>query len=97
MIYGTFEWDSGKAAKNLVEHDVSFEEATTVFDDPFFIILKDPDHSDLEQRYIIIGESDQKRYLMVSFTERLKRTRVISARELDSRERRTYEQKKERF
>lgn len=97
MIYGTFEWDDAKAGKNLVEHDVSFEEATTIFDDPFFIIVKDPDHSDLEQRYIIIGESAQKRYLMVSFTERLKRTRLISARELDSRERKTYEQKKERF
>jgi uncharacterized DUF497 family protein len=96
-IYGNFEWDAAKAGKNLAEHVVSFEEATTVFDDPFFIILKDPDHSDLEQRYIIIGESDQRRYLMVSFTERLKRTRIISARELDSRERKTYEQKKERF
>jgi uncharacterized DUF497 family protein len=66
MIYGSFEWDVAKAGRNLAEHHVSFEEATTVFDDPFFIIAKDPDHSGLEQRYIIIGVSDQKRYLMVS-------------------------------
>jgi uncharacterized DUF497 family protein len=97
MIYGNFEWDAAKGGKNLADHDVSFEEATTVFDDPFFIIVKDPDHSLLEQRYIIIGESDRKRLLMVSFTERQKRTRLISARELDSRERKTYEEKKERF
>lgn|SRR6266850_3033191 len=97
VIYGRFEWDAAKASKNLDEHKVSFEEATTVFDDPFFIIFKDPSHSVSEQRYIIIGQSDKKRYLMVSFTERAIATRLISARELDSRERKTYEQKKERF
>jgi uncharacterized DUF497 family protein len=97
IVYGSFEWDSAKAGTNVAEHEVSFEEAITVFDDPFFIIFKDPGHSVLEQRFIIIGESDNKRYLMVSFTERSKRTRLISARELNSRERKTYEQKKERF
>lgn len=97
IIYGRFEWDAAKASKNLAEHEVSFEEATTIFDDPFFIIFKDPSHSVLEQRYIIIGQSDKKRYLIVSFTERTTATRLISARELDSRERKTYEQKKERF
>lgn len=97
VIYGSFEWDAAKARKNIAEHEVSFEEASTVFDDPFFLIVKDPDHSVREQRYIIIGESDERRYLLVSFTERSKTTRIISARELDSRERKSYEQKKERF
>jgi len=97
IIYGNFEWDAVKAERNLARHKVSFEEATTVFDNPLFIIFKDPDHSLLEQRYIIIGESDQKRYLMVCFTERPPITRLISARELDPRERKTYEQKKQRF
>jgi uncharacterized DUF497 family protein len=96
VTYGAFEWDNLKATKNLAEHGVSFEEATTVFDDPLFMIFKDPDHSVGEQRYIIIGQSERRRYLMVSFAERDK-TRLISARELDSRERKAYEQKKERF
>jgi uncharacterized protein len=96
-VYGVFEWDTNKAKTNLRDHDISFEEATTVFDDPLFIIFKDPDHSVGEQRYIIIGESDNRRYLMVAFTERSKGTRIISARELDSRERKAYEQTKQRF
>ena len=97
VAYGRFEWDNRKAHKNLAEHEgVSFQEATTVFDDPLFIILKYPDHSVREQRYIIIGESEKRRYLIVSFTER-ERTRIISARQLDPRERKAYEQKKERF
>jgi uncharacterized protein len=96
IIHGSFEWDPKKAQKNIKAHGVSFEEAVTVFDDPLFIIFRDPEHSFIEQRYIIIGESEDERYLIVSFTERFKRTRIISARELNSRERRNYEQKKGR-
>jgi uncharacterized DUF497 family protein len=97
IIYGDFEWDADKAQNNIEEHQVSFEEAITVFDDPLYIIFKDPDHSVGEQRYIIIGESKARRYLFVSHTERGSRTRIISARELDPKERRDYERKKERF
>jgi uncharacterized DUF497 family protein len=61
------------------------------------IIYKDPDHSVGEQRYIIIGESEQRRYLLVSHMERCARTRIISARELNPKERRAYDKKKERF
>jgi uncharacterized DUF497 family protein len=96
ITYGSFEWDDLKARKNFSKRGVSFEEATTVFDDPLFIVFKDPDHSIREQRYIIIGQSERRRYLIVSFTER-ERTRLITARELDSRERKEYEQKKEPF
>jgi uncharacterized DUF497 family protein len=97
QVYGRFEWDPAKAKTNLAEHYVSFEEASTVFDDPLFIIFADPDHSVREQRYIIIGESEERRYLIVSFTERRATTRLISARPLDPKERKSYEQKKERF
>lgn len=97
MIYGNFEWNADKAQYNLKKHEVAFEEASTVFEDPFYIIYKDPDHSVGEQRYIIIGESEEHRYLLVSFTERDTKTRIISARELDPKERRAYERKKERF
>jgi uncharacterized DUF497 family protein len=95
LIYGDFEWDADKAQDNIEKHEVTFEEATTVFNDPFFIIYKDPDHSIREQRYIIIGESEAYRYLIVSYMERGARTRIISARELDPKERRAYEKKRE--
>lgn len=94
--HGNFEWDADKARLNFADHGVNFEEAATVFDDSLFIIYKDPDHSIEEQRYIIIGESEQRRYLLVSFTERGARTRIISARALTAKERKAYERKKER-
>ncbi len=95
VIFGDYEWDAGKAQYNTEAHEVTFGEAATVFNDPFYLIYKDPDHSVGEQRYIIIGESEQRRYLLVSHTERGARTRIISARELNPKERRAYEKKKE--
>jgi uncharacterized DUF497 family protein len=65
----TFEWDEEKAVGNLAKHGVSFEEAQTVFDDPFYVDFYDPDYSSDEHRYIIIGESQQGRLLLVSYTE----------------------------
>ena len=65
-----FEWDEEKAGANLEKHGVSFEEAKTVFDDPLYVDFYDPDHSADEHRYIIIGESQQGRLLVVSYTER---------------------------
>ena len=48
-----YEWDENKAAENSSKHGVSFDEATTVFNDPLYVVFYDPDHSDDEQRYII--------------------------------------------
>jgi uncharacterized DUF497 family protein len=73
-----FEWDSAKATANLSRHGVSFDEAKTVFDDPLYVDFYDPDHSDKEHRYIIIGQSQQGRLLMVSYTERNDTIRIIS-------------------
>ena len=87
-----FEWDESKAAANLSKHDVSFNEAKTVFQDTLYIIFDDPNHSNFEQRYIIIGESAQKRILMVAFTERDSITRLISARKATRKEREDYEE-----
>lgn len=61
-----FEWDSSKERKNTEKHDISFEEAVTVFKDPFSLIFSDPDHSWEERRLIIMGESTHKRLLVVS-------------------------------
>ena len=86
-----FEWDSAKAEANLAKHSVTFEEALTVFTDPIARIHTDPDHSESEPREIIIGHSIQQRLLLVSFTERGERIRLISARPATKRERRDYE------
>lgn len=86
-----FEWDENKAEANLLKHGVSFDEAKTVFYDSLYVDFYDPDHSHNEHRYIIIGQSQQSRLLMVSYTERENTTRLISSRELTRRERRIYE------
>jgi uncharacterized protein len=87
-----FEWDSAKAAANLSKHGVSFDEAKTVFDDSLYVDFYDPDHSDEEHRYIIVGQSQQGRLLMVSYTERDDTIRVISSREVTPAERKDYEE-----
>jgi hypothetical protein len=94
MTGPTFEWDPAKAAANILEHGVSFEEAATVFHDPLAKIHDDPDHSATERRDIIIGQSRQGRMLVVSFTERGSNIRLISARPVTRRERRDYEEAK---
>ncbi|HZQ07476.1 MAG TPA: BrnT family toxin [Anaerolineae bacterium] len=88
-----FDWDPQKAAKNLRKHKVSFGEAATVFSDPLSVTVSDPDHSDDEDRYIIVGMSQQSRLLIVSFAERGDLVRVISARKLTRSERQAYEEK----
>ena len=65
-----FEWDKDKAASNIKKHGVSFEEASTVFDDPLAYIFDDEDHSADERREIIIGHSNQNRLLLTCFIER---------------------------
>jgi hypothetical protein len=87
-----FEWDSEKAARNLAKHEVSFEEAETVFGDPLGRIVTDPRHSEHEERYVLLGRSHQQRLLAVMFTERAEQIRIISARQATRRERRDYEE-----
>ena len=65
-----FEWNKRKAKANLAKHGVAFDEATSGFQDPLFIDFFDPDHSDEEERDIIIGQSQSGRLLVVSYTER---------------------------
>jgi len=86
-----FEWESNKAAANLSKHGVPFDEAKTIFDDPLYVDFYDPDHSYDEHRYIIIGQSQRGRLLVVSYTEREHVIRLISARKTTRREREAYE------
>ncbi len=87
-----FEWQASKAEANFRKHGVGFEEAFTVFADPLARIFDDPDHSAAESREIIVGHSTRQRLLIVSFTERRRKTRIISARRATKRERHDYEQ-----
>jgi len=87
-----FDWDPGKAKRNFAKHGVSFDEAATVFDDPLYVDFFDPDHSEEESRYIRVGYSNQKRILVVAYTERGEQTRIISARPATRQERQAYEQ-----
>ncbi|MEG3437212.1 BrnT family toxin [Pannus brasiliensis CCIBt3594] len=87
-----YDWDENKAERNLSKHEVSFEEAKTVFDDPLYVDFYDPDHSEDEERYLIIGESNRGRLLIVSYTERGDFVRLISAREVRRTEREAYEE-----
>jgi len=89
-----FEWDSEKAKSNLEKHGVSFEEAGSALDDPREITVFDPDHSDAEDRYLSIGLSTFGRVLVVSYTERGERVRIISARVANKRERKEYEEER---
>ena len=87
-----FEWNRQKAKSNMRKHRVSFAEAVTVFDDPWLIMISDPDHSDEEERWLLIGESNRLRLLVVIYTEKGNRIRLISARGATKAERRAYEE-----
>lgn len=88
-----FEWDDQKAFSNVSKHGVSFEEASTVFDNPLAVIFDDDAHSAHELREVIIGHSAQARLLIVMFTERAERViRIISARQANKREQHDYEE-----
>ena len=89
-----FEWDPKKADENAKKHDVEFVEAATVFADPLSITVRDPEHSESVDRFIIVGYSNRFRPLMVSHIDRDGRVRIISARQLTPAERRDYEEEK---
>ena len=86
-----FEWDENKEKSNLSKHKVDFSEAETVFSDMLSVTIPDPDHSFEEQRFIDIGMSDKSRVLVVVYTEREAKIRIISARPATPSERKKYE------
>lgn len=88
----TFEWDPAKDAANRRKHGVSFREAIPAFMDPLSVTIRDPDHSDEEERYQLLGENHKGKLLVVSHTDREDHIRIISVRKADRRERRQYEQ-----
>ena len=92
MSYLSFEWDEKKSASNKKKHGVSFEEAKSVFTDQFARLISDPDHSDDEDRFILLGTSIHSRLLVVCHCIRANDSiRIISARKADKQEREIYE------
>ena len=86
-----FSWDERKASANLRRHGVRFEEAATVFVDPTACEYDDPDHSEAELRFLLVGHSLAGRILLVVHAEKDDTIRIISARRATLREREDYE------
>ncbi len=87
-----FEWDDRKAAANLRKHGVSFDEAKSVFFDERAKLIDDPDHSDDEDRFVLLGMSGTLRLLLVCHGYRSEGNviRIISARKAISKESKSY-------
>ena len=87
-----FEWDSDKNRLNFQKHGVSFKEAVTAFTDGFARMIPDPDHSDIEERFILLGMSTSLKLLVVChcFREKSKVIRLISARKANKSETKQY-------
>jgi uncharacterized DUF497 family protein len=86
-----FEWDENKEKSNFRKHGISFTEGESVFYDLYSLTIPDPDHSIEEHRFIDIGTSNKNRVLIVVYTERKDRIRIISVRKATGDERRMYE------
>ena len=87
-----FDWDWRKAERNRRKHGVTFEEAVSVFSDPRELIITDPDHSIDEERFVSVGQSGLGRLLVVGYTERGSKIRLILARRATWLERIDYEE-----
>ena len=90
-----FEWDDGNAHKNRERHRVAPEEAEDAFFHEPFVVRGDPRHSKREKRYYALGQTGAGRRLFVVFTVRRKLIRVISARDMNRNETKTYERYEE--
>ena len=89
-----FQWDPQKAAANLLKHDVSFDEGSTVFGDPLAATIPDPEHSTDEGRYVTSGHSASGRVIVVVHADRGEDIRIISARQATAGEKKKYAEAK---
>ena len=91
-----FEWDENKAKINIEKHGITFEEASTVFEDYNSLFRDDPDHSDEEDRFLLLGMSSYLRVLVVCHCVREGDTiRIISARKATNNEKKQYEERRD--
>lgn len=87
-----FEWDENKAKSNVVKHGITFLEAVTIFADPYLLFTEDSQHSQQEEREWAIRETENGSLIVVVFTIRDEKIRIISARKASKTERKQYEQ-----
>jgi uncharacterized protein len=87
----TFEWDEVKNAANVLKHGISFEQASEIFLDPLSLTIQDPEHSDVENRFVTIGTTLVGMIVVAIHVDREGRVRMISARLATPKERRDYE------
>ena len=92
MKHVSFEWDYEKEKKNIKKHGITFEEASTVFSDEFAILFDDPEHSEDEDRFLILGMSECAKICIVCHCYRAEDAviRIISARRATKNEERRY-------
>jgi len=88
-----FQWDQGNIDKSLIKHDIENWECEQVFFNRPLLVLDDPKHSISEKRWAAFGKTDADRLLIVIFTKRNTLIRVISAREMNKKERKFYDEK----
>jgi uncharacterized DUF497 family protein len=86
-----FYWDDGNRDKNWIRHKVSTTECEDVFFNLPMLFHDDIKHSQSEFRYFVLGHTHNNRYLFVSFTQRQNNIHVISARDMNKKERKLYE------
>lgn len=85
-----FEWDDGNRTKNWVKHQVSTTECEEVFFNLPLLLADDSQHSQVEKRYYVLGQTNSGRQLFIAFTVRANKVRVISARDMNRKERQKY-------
>ncbi len=91
--FAGFQWDRGNSNKNLIKHNVQNWECEQVFFNKPLLVLEDPGHSAAEKRWAAFGKTDSGRSLVLIFTKRGTLLRVISARDMNNKERKLYEEK----
>ena len=91
--FSAFQWDRENTDKNLVKHNVENWECEQVFFNRPLLVLDDPKHSVPEERYAAFGKTDADHFLVVIFTKRNNLIRIISARDMNTRERKVYHEK----
>ncbi len=85
-----FDWDQGNVEKNWFSHEVTPQEAEQVFFNSPLLVADDQKHSRTEKRYLVLGQTDQDRFLFIAFTVRKGSIRIVSARDMNRKERKVY-------
>ena len=95
--FESFQWDAGNSKKNWTQHKVSISECEQVFFNKPLVIVSDIKHSEYESRWYLLGRTDSERRLFVVFTLRGVSIRVISARDMNKKEKEIYNEEVKKY